>query len=66
MNTPTPAEILAARLAAGLTQQQAAEIVHRTERKRWNEWERGARVMQLDTWELFLIKTGLPVMQISA
>ena len=57
MNTPTPAEILAARTAAGLTQQEAAAVVHRTERKRWSEWERGERQMQTDTWELFLIKT---------
>lgn len=56
---PTPEQVLAARLAAGLTQQQAAAVVHRTERKRWSEWETNVRRMQPDTFELFLLKTGL-------
>lgn len=55
---PTPEEIRAAREAANLTQEQAAAIVHRSDRKRWNEWEQNKRQMQLDTWELFLRKTN--------
>lgn len=56
---PTPALLLAARSSAGLTQEQAAQLVHRAGRNRWNEWEAGARHMKADTWELFLLKTGL-------
>lgn len=37
-STPTPAEIRAARAAAGHTQRQAAETVFATERA-WAEWE---------------------------
>jgi DNA-binding transcriptional regulator YiaG len=55
---PTPEQVKAARRSSGLKQQQAAELVHRTERKRWSEWETGVKRMQLDTFELFLIKTG--------
>lgn len=56
---PTPEEVYAARQAAGLTQEQAAELVYRTDRKRWYEWESGARQMQLDTYHLFLLRAGL-------
>ena len=56
---PTPEQVLEAREAAGLTQKQAAELVHRVAAKRWSEWERGTTHMQADAWELFLLKTGL-------
>lgn len=56
---PTKETVKAAREAAGLTQEQAAALVHRSERKRWNEWESGKRQIQLDTFELFLRKAGL-------
>jgi transcriptional regulator with XRE-family HTH domain len=56
---PAPETVKAAREAAGLTQEQAAALVYRSERKRWSEWESGARQMQLDTFELFLMKAGL-------
>lgn len=55
---PTREEVKAARLAAGLTQEQAAALVHRVGRKRWSEWETGDRQMQWDAFELFIIKTG--------
>lgn len=55
---PAPADILAARTRAGLSQAEAAALVHRTERKRWSEWERGERSMQEAVWELFLMKTN--------
>lgn len=64
---PTPEQVRAARLATGLSQGEAAAVVHRAERKRWNEWETpGAnhRPMQLDTWHLFLLRTGLIPLQI--
>lgn len=56
---PTAEQVRAAREAAGLTQQQAAELVHRDKRTRWSEWETGTRQMQPDTFELFLLKSGL-------
>lgn len=55
---PSPQQLLAARHAAGLTQEQAAQLVHRAGRNRWNEWEAGSRHMKADTWELFLLKSG--------
>lgn len=41
----TPAEITAARLAAGHTQKQAAELLGYTERG-WRHWENGTRAMR--------------------
>jgi putative transcriptional regulator len=58
---PTPEEIRAARAAAGLTQLQAAALVHRTGVKssdRWSEWENGRVPMPLAEWELFTLKTS--------
>ena len=49
---PTPDEIRAARDAAGLTQHQAADLIHGTERA-WQEWEAGNRRMHPGLWELF-------------
>jgi predicted transcriptional regulator len=58
LKTPTPAEIRAARDAAGLTQAAAAELVHLKAQQRWAEYESGENNIGLSTWELFLIKTG--------
>jgi DNA-binding transcriptional regulator YiaG len=55
---PTPEAILAARKAAGLSQAQAAAVVHRPSYRTWQDWERGRAKMPLDAWELFMIKTG--------
>lgn len=57
---PTPAEILRAREDAGLTQQQAAALVH-TSWHSWAKWEASAsdennRRMHPATWELFQVK----------
>lgn len=54
-STPAPAEIRAAREAAGLTQTQAAHLVHGTLRA-WQEWEAGNRRMHPGLWELFRLK----------
>ena len=57
---PTPADIKAARLAAGLTQPDAAALVHAAA-KTWKNWESEggeARKIPLAAWELFLIKTN--------
>ncbi|MFM0197778.1 XRE family transcriptional regulator [Paraburkholderia strydomiana] len=59
---PTPDEVLAARQAAGLTQTQAAELVH-SKLRAWQCWEATPgtpehRRMHPGLWELFLIKTA--------
>ena len=53
---PTPAEIRAAREAAGLTQTSAAQLIH-CSRSSWAEWEGGVSKMHLAFWELFQLKT---------
>jgi hypothetical protein len=53
---PTPAEIRQTRLEAGLTQKEAAELVHLGAAQRWAEHEKGVRVMDRGRWELFAIK----------
>lgn len=53
--TPTPAEIRAAREAAGLTQQEAGELIHGS-RRAWQDYESGARKMHPGLWELFRLK----------
>ena len=60
---PTPAEVRAAREAAGLTQTQAAALVHASTRN-WQQWEQSegassARRMHPGLWELFRIKARL-------
>ena len=54
---PTPAEIRAARQAAGLTQAAAAALVQAGLRS-WSHWENGDRRMPAATWELFRLKAG--------
>lgn len=55
MVNPTKDEIVAARKAAGLTQEQAASLVYRR-RLAWNRWESGDPI-DMACWELFLHKT---------
>lgn len=58
---PSPAEVRAAREAAGLTQAQAAALVHASARN-WQQWEQEAgsnvRRMHPGLWELFRIKAA--------
>lgn len=54
---PSPTNIRAARLAAGLTQAEAAELVHLGSHVRWSEYERGAENIGIQTWHLFLLLT---------
>lgn len=54
----TPAEILQARTAAGLSQSAAAALVHLSSGLRWSEYERGVRNIDPARWELFLLLTG--------
>lgn len=60
---PTAAEVRAARFEAGLTQAQAATLVHATPRN-WQQWEdatggTNARRMHPGLWDLFRIRAGL-------
>ncbi len=56
---PRPTEIVRARELAGLTQEQAGELVH-SPLKSWQKWEATTgddqRRMHPSTWELFNIK----------
>lgn len=53
--TPTTAEIRAAREECNLTQSEAAELIHCTMRA-WQQWESGERRMHPAFFELFEIK----------
>lgn len=53
----TPDDIKLARIAAGLTQPQAAELVA-VHPMNWSKYERGVQHMAPSMYELFLIKTG--------
>lgn len=55
MNNPKPSEIRAAREAAGLTQEQAGELIHGS-RRAWQDYEAGNRKMHPGLWELFRLK----------
>jgi DNA-binding transcriptional regulator YiaG len=52
---PCPAEIRAAREAAGLSQVEAGALLYRSGRN-WQQWELGERRMDPALWELFRIK----------
>jgi len=56
---PAPQQIRQARRDAGLTQAQAAALVHRKARI-WQMAEAGDIEIDLAVWELFLIKAGTP------
>jgi putative transcriptional regulator len=56
MDIPSPDKIKQARTDAGLTQTQAATLIHKRCRA-WQQYEAGDRKMDLAYWELFLIKT---------
>ncbi|MEQ1802562.1 MAG: XRE family transcriptional regulator [Gammaproteobacteria bacterium] len=53
---PKPAAIRKARLAAGLTQTEAAKVV-RGSLRGWQQWEAGDRAMPPGVFELFMLKT---------
>jgi len=56
---PKPAAVKAAREAAGLTQDAAAQVLHTTITV-WQQWEYGLRRMHPAFFELFQIKTARP------
>ena len=53
----TPAQIIAARQRAKLTQRECAELVHLGQAARWGEYETGLRSPDAARWELFLLLT---------
>lgn len=55
---PTTIQVKDGRAKAGLTQTQAANVVHATHRA-WQRWEAGDRAMSAADWELFQLKTGI-------
>lgn len=62
MRSPTPAEVIAARKQAGLTQEQSAALIYK-DVSAWRRWETdksksSARDMDPALFELFMIKTG--------
>jgi DNA-binding transcriptional regulator YiaG len=54
--TPTPEQVREARDAVGLSQRQAAELVHSTT-KAWERWESGERPCHPAIFELFAMKS---------
>ena len=57
--SPTPAEIRAARKAAGLTQARAAELAMYGAPERWTEIESGTRRIDRARWALFRLRAKL-------
>lgn len=55
--SPPVATIRDARIVAGLTQTEAAQIV-RVSLRTWQRWEAGDRSMPPGLFELFMLKTG--------
>lgn len=58
MPEPTAEAVKAARLEAGLTQAQAAELLGLGHVMRWSEYERGVYGMDVARFALFLLATG--------
>lgn len=57
MKQPTPADVKSARVAAGLTQAQAAAVIYK-KLLAWQRYESGDRSMDCALYELFMLKTG--------
>lgn len=53
--TPDPSEVVSIRARAGLTQKEAAELIH-CSTIAWQKWEAGERRMHPAFFELFTIK----------
>lgn len=57
--SPTKEDVQKWRKGAGLTQDEAAGLVHLGAGTRWSEYETGARKIDIARWELFLVKIGI-------
>jgi DNA-binding transcriptional regulator YiaG len=58
-HNPTPSQVRAARIGAGLTQSQAASFIGAALRT-WQDWESGARNMPPAKWILFTMMIDAP------
>ena len=58
--SPEPTELKRARLRAGMTQTQAAEVIY-SSRRAWQDWEAGLHPMHPALWELFKLKVSRSV-----
>jgi DNA-binding transcriptional regulator YiaG len=56
MSNPTPDQIRAVRLAVGLSQAEAGEVILSSKRS-WENWEQGRVKMHPGLFDYFLIKT---------
>ena len=56
MTPPTATQVSAARERAGLSQQQAAELVH-VDIRSWRRWELAERGVNMAAWEIFLLRS---------
>lgn len=54
---PTKEQVKEARLKAGLTQKQAAEVLKIPHTRTWQYWEAGTNAMSESDYELFLLLT---------
>lgn len=54
----TADEVKSARKAAGLTQAEAAKLIH-SDQSSWSLWESGKRKIHKSNYELFCLKSGL-------
>ncbi len=66
MTSPTPAQLRAARVHAGLTQAAAATLAGLGAQSRWAEYESGARGMDAVRWRYFLHVAGIKRIAFSA
>lgn len=57
LSSPTPDQIRAARLAAGLNQNEAASLIISSKRS-WENWEQGRVNMHPGLFDYFLIQSG--------
>lgn len=57
VNNPTPDQIRAARLAAGLSHYAAAELIKSSKRS-WENWEQGRVNMHPGLFDYFLLLSG--------
>jgi len=55
LDRPSPEDVKVARIASGLTQEQAGAAVG-VARRTWQDWERGQRRMPPGLFELFGLK----------
>ena len=64
---PTPDAVLDARLAAGITQGDAAALLGLADRRAWWRYESGASVLDPARWALFLLAVGQhPALELTA